>query len=66
MSDPIHPRPAGPDAGVVAEGVAALKLFGGDLDLMTATRLLTMWRFNPRLSAAERSAILGHFEGGAR
>lgn len=55
------------DPGIVAEGIAALSLFGGDLDLMSATRLLSMWHYNKHLSAAQRAAILEHFTpGGAR
>jgi hypothetical protein len=51
----------GTDKDIVAEGVAALKAFGTELELADAIRLLPQWHYADRLTADERTAILEHF-----
>lgn len=46
---------------IVAEGVAALRLFGHDLDRTDAARLLGMWHYADRLTPAEHAGILANF-----
>lgn len=50
-----------PDTGVVNEAVSALRLFGDDLDIASAARLLPMWHYYSRLTAVEYIAVLRHF-----
>lgn len=67
MSDRIRAAQGSQD--IVAEGVAALRAFGADLSLTDAMRLLPMWHYADRLTAAERAMILKNFTdtpGGAR
>lgn len=59
MSDAIRAAQGSQD--VVAEGVAALRAFGADLSLADAMKLLPMWHYAGRLTAAERVMILENF-----
>lgn len=59
MSDAIRAAQGSQD--VVAEGVAALRAFGADLCLADAMKLLPLWHYAGRLTAAERVMILENF-----